>query len=359
MLDRTWSNLVILTAFLCLSLWCLSWYSTSTPAGTPIYWTQTLSLNANYIVVTSNNASEWPPYRMDELAPWDYHSLIDLEDFNFIEKSQPCNKISSIPPLLLVLVHSAPNNTYKRNAIRETWGAKTLLGDEQVILRFMLGTVENEDVQDILKAEARKYQDIVQGSFKDAYRNLTYKHVMTLKWASYFCPTAKYVLKTDDDVLINMPLFLRFLIHDLSPAGVRRLILCPINKFALPKRSYRSKWRVSWKDYSEKYYPPYCLGYIVLYSPDVIFRLYMEAQRSEYFWIDDVHVTGTLLKRANLEHTELSSLILNDAQVQAILNGYNFRPDSFLFGNPDMDVYTIRKLWARLKEVSDTTWPPP
>ena len=47
--------------------------------------------------------------------------------------------------------------------------------------------------------------------FQDTYQNLTIKTVMGLKWMSIFCPKAKYVLKTDDDIFVNIPLLIKAL----------------------------------------------------------------------------------------------------------------------------------------------------
>ena len=38
----------------------------------------------------------------------------------------------------------------------------------------------------------------------DAYSNLTIKHVFALKWITKYCPGIKYVLKADDDVIVNL-----------------------------------------------------------------------------------------------------------------------------------------------------------
>ena len=42
--------------------------------------------------------------------------------------------------------------------------------------------------------------------FQDTYRNLTLKTVMGLKWSAIFCPQARHVMKTDDDIFVNVPL---------------------------------------------------------------------------------------------------------------------------------------------------------
>ena len=39
---------------------------------------------------------------------------------------------------------------------------------------------------------------------------------MGLKWMSIFCPKAKYVLKTDDDIFVNIPFLLEALQKESS-----------------------------------------------------------------------------------------------------------------------------------------------
>jgi hypothetical protein len=62
-----------------------------------------------------------------------------------------------------------------------------------------------------LEDESNLYQDMVIGPFLDSYRNLTYKHVMALKWVHYHCPEARYVLKSDDDVFVHTPALQRLI----------------------------------------------------------------------------------------------------------------------------------------------------
>jgi hypothetical protein len=127
-----------------------------------------------YLLLSSgNDTSLPPPYPMHELAPSDRTTLFDVKNFTFQLNNFPCNGSSSL--LLLVLVHSAPGNVEKRRTIRETWGR----GFHQLL--FLLGSVESRAAQTALEEENRTYRDLVQGSFSDSYRNMTYKHVMALK----------------------------------------------------------------------------------------------------------------------------------------------------------------------------------
>lgn len=161
-------------------------------------------------------------------------------------------------------------------------------------------------------------------------------------WKSLLFSGAKYILKLDDDVFVHIPAVLDFLKHHLSPWGARRLILCdPLS--AKVKRSYRSKWRVSPREYPGRHYPVYCAGWGILYSPDTAFLLYREAQKEPYFWIDDVHITGTIARKLNLTQVSLHSLVLTKEEKEYMLDDSAFFKD-FLFGPPDLTENEIRAL---------------
>lgn len=273
-------------------------------------------------------------YTLTELPSNDETTLIDINNFRFTINHNPCNKSQ---PLLLLLIHSAPGNVPKRNIVRETWGRQSA----NVVVLFIVGW--SDQYQSQLLREDRKYMDIIQGNFLDAYRNMTYKHVMALKWATYHCSGAKYILKLDDDVFVHIPAMVDFLKRGLSPWGARRLILCDPISTAMVKRSWRSKWRVSPLEYPGKQYPAYCAGWAILYSPDSVFMLYREAQKEPYFWIDDVHITGTLARKVNLTHSSLHSLVLTGESMHQLLENPDIRRE-FLFGPPDLTEYNIKAL---------------
>lgn len=194
------------------------------------------------------------------------------------------------------------------------------------------------------------YDDIVQGNFLDAYRNMTYKHVMALKWFTYHCPEAKYILKADDDVFVNTPA-----LYDVLETATqrRRLLFCQEIQKAPVKRTHRSKWYVSIPEYRNKYYPSHCPGYSIIYTPDVAFLLYREAQQQPYFWIDDVHMTGTIAQRINATITPTGSMLLNKSQKDAIIeNRLNATDQLFFFTTPDLRQGEIRQLWKAVTVAS-------
>lgn len=271
----------------------------------------------------------------------DVSQLIDLMNFEYLINHRACNELKQ-QPTVVMMVHSAPDNFHKRKVIRETWGEK----DPNSLLIFLLGSVNSTYLQTKIEVESKVNGDVVQGNFGDAYRNMTYKHVMGLKWFVYHCPIARFLLKTDDDVFINTPLLYSYL-HHPTRLPSERLLFCYESLRVKVKRTFRSKWRVSYDEYMDSYYPNHCPGFSILYSADVVHQLYRKAQNLPYFWIDDVHITGNVASKLNITIEPTGSLLLAHDQQKDLLNG-DIQLESvppFIFARPNLPEAEIRKLW--------------
>lgn len=114
------------------------------------------------------------------------------------------------PPFLLILVCTAPENLNQRNAIRASWGGQREARGLRVQTLFLLGEPSGQHPtsgshENHLARESAARGDILQAAFQDSYRNLTLKTLSGLNWADKHCPMARYILKTDDDVFVNVP----------------------------------------------------------------------------------------------------------------------------------------------------------
>lgn len=110
------------------------------------------------------------------------------------------------------------------------------------------------------------------------------------------------------------------------------------------------KWYVSPHEYPGKYFPASCLGYTILYSANVVFKLYKTLQELPYFWIDDIFVTGTARAKANISFSFPNDFFMKKAQRNALLaDEIKIKNNPFLFGFYDVGERDIRKLWYMVK----------
>lgn len=182
--------------------------------------------------------------------------LIDLLNFKLLINTLVCQ---TVPLLAIIVVTSSPYNYHKRQAIRNTWG----LDGDFFKLVFIFGESDDVILKEIIKYEYAEYKDIVQGNFLDTYKNLTYKHVMGLQWATEHCSHVKFVLKIDDDIFVNIE-EVKVLLDNYSSNAEKDLIACRLNHAVKVQRNKYSKWFLSKDEFEQDEYPEYCSGKLVI-----------------------------------------------------------------------------------------------
>ncbi|XP_046544859.1 beta-1,3-galactosyltransferase 5-like [Haliotis rubra] len=277
----------------------------------------------------------------------DGHQHKSANPHSFEYRINPVTQCAGQEVFLVTYVHSAPANFKKRQTIRETWGHHTILKRHNVRVVFIMGTVPEAYVMNMVDMEANRYGDIVQENFVDSYRNLTHKAIAGIKWVSSYCPNAKFVLKTDDDILVNFHTFLEFIKSTVQKAyGTKGLIVC--NQWIRMKvmRDKRSKWYIPKEDFPEDYFPPYCSGSAYLMSADVVDGMYKASMTTPFFWVDDYYITGMLIQRLNLTHRRYNqAYILNPGVVVDKFN--NDKENSLVFFHVHK-LRTMYQLWRNM-----------
>jgi hypothetical protein len=106
---------------------------------------------------------------------------------------------------------------------------------------------------------------------------------------------------------------------------------------------------VSPREYLDRHYPTYCPGWSVLYSRDVAHQLYEATQRENYFWIDDVLVTGIVARKVRARHLAMSPWRWSSGDAYRVLmNGTAPGPDKhgrLVFGPYELEATEISALW--------------
>ncbi|XP_076039159.1 uncharacterized protein LOC143024258 [Oratosquilla oratoria] len=207
-----------------------------------------------------------------------------------------------------------------------------------------------------LQDEARNYNDIIMDNFQDSYKNLTLKTLASLHWLLQHCPKVPYILKIDDDVLLNVRALQRLLNclqyartytygrhapaqpEEDWPLGLNVNIVqqienpifpycAPWNSFelisyfinsktkeyesyifggyvyqkALPFRNTDSKWYLSTTHYAEGLLPTFLSGTSYILSTNLLPHLLQTAYKTPIIPLEDVYISGILgSKRLNL-----------------------------------------------------------
>lgn len=191
---------------------------------------------------------------------------------------------------LLILVSSAPNHKMKRQAIRYTWGNVASRSD--VAVAFMLGAPEptsNSSLHD----EDVHYRDIIVGNSIDSYSNLTLKTLSMLEWVAVYCPRVPRLLKTDDDVFVNVWHLLHF-VSSPEHANASRVVWGKVCHGRRPVRRLDHKCYLSPVQFPASMLPDYTAGAAYLLTTDTVQLLLAAARQEPYVRMEDVFLTGVL-----------------------------------------------------------------
>lgn len=196
---------------------------------------------------------------------------------------------------VLVLITTAPDHDKHRTAVRQTWGHFALRRD--VLMLFMVGRTSKPDVQAIIDKENERFGDIVQSNSVDHYGNLTLKTTAMFEWVKTYCSEVPFILKTDDDMYINMPLLLAFID---SKRNDKRVLYGRLAKGWKPVRSKRSKYYVDLGTYSKTTYPDFVTGPAYLFTNDIVEEMYQKILITDFFFLEDVLITGIIGEYLNI-----------------------------------------------------------
>ncbi|VEN57901.1 unnamed protein product [Callosobruchus maculatus] len=242
---------------------------------------------------------------------------------------------------LLIAITSAPSHEAARMAVRETWGHFTIRKD--VAIAFILGVTSNQTLNNNIEKEQEIYGDIIRGKFIDTYDNLTLKTISVLEWVDNYCPKASFVLKTDDDMFINVSRLLAFIAKHKPET---RAIYGRLAKKWKPIRNKMSKYYISPQQYKPPVFPDFTTGPAYLLPANLAKELYVTALNHTYFKLEDVFVTGIVANELKIKRVHVQEF-------------FNKRVPSFTACNvqKEISIHMVKSteqydLWKKLHEVA-------
>ncbi|NXW27498.1 B3GT1 galactosyltransferase, partial [Phaetusa simplex] len=182
---------------------------------------------------------------------------INPHSFDFLI-NEP-NKCEKSVPFLVILISTTHKEFDARQAIRETWGDENNFKGIKIATLFLLG--KNTD------------------------------------WVATFCSKAKYVMKTDSDIFVNMDNLIYKLLKPNTKPRRRYFTGYVIN--GGPIRDVRSKWYMPRDLYPDSNYPPFCSGTGYIFSADVAELIYKTSLHTRLLHLEDVYV-GLCLRKLGI-----------------------------------------------------------
>ncbi|CAH1780502.1 unnamed protein product [Owenia fusiformis] len=193
---------------------------------------------------------------------------------------------------LLLLIFTTHEKTRNRKALRKTWTSIAENNTARVRYVFLLGKHDDHNWNKKALAEAKHYGDIVISDFREVYKNLTLKTISGFQWAAGFCPNAKYIMKTDDDMWVNTPKLLK----NLDRWHISKEVV----GFCLPvddvHREKDSRWYVSPLEYPHSKYPGFCSGTGYVTTMSVMQAIVGVSPHIPYFFLEDIYVAICIKK---------------------------------------------------------------
>ncbi|CAB3398698.1 unnamed protein product [Caenorhabditis bovis] len=231
--------------------------------------------------------------------------FIDVEyPYRFEIMPDSTAKCDNSTKLLIIVLTMAPNWEIRR-AIRETWASRSVLNAIKV--NFILSMSKNSTR---IEEEARQHDDLIVTNLPETYDNLVLKVHSLLTYKQHYCDDVDYVLKIDEDVVINPE---KVLEAARNPAKAKiDAISGYLWKKSVPKRDKSHKWYIPRTFWPAKYFPDYCDGPMYLVGKKVVPKLLQASQNHKKWSLEDVFWTGILTSDQKIPLFNWARQILRD-----------------------------------------------
>ena len=256
---------------------------------------------------------------------------------------------------IIVYSHSAVDNFDLRLAVRNTWGSRVQLERDRAALVFILGKSLNQSIQLKVVEESLAYGDIVQAEFIDDYYNLTYKAFMSIQWLKIYCTAVPIVVKTDDDIFLDIESVLTLIKHKMKP----RSVICKMyyRNPILRNPETCGKWCAEESDFpNRKYYPKHCEGLIYAFDGSIVKELSIVMKHTPFYRIEDVWVGVNFSKLRHLFQNDINHYIAG--VWKTVWNNYMEKNDiktktiAHIKGENKADI--LMKLWNLLTNIKQS-----
>lgn len=238
---------------------------------------------------------------------------------------------------LLVFIHCRPEEFYERLLYR-----KCSYKSKQVKVIYITSKSSSNKINNKLRYESEIYKDILQFNEISSYFNLSIQTVHMIIWSINI--KFKYLLKTDIDVLINIPLILRYIMVYNS---TYQYYAMGRKSKAFVIRNKKYSHYIPYEIIKENLYPPYLqgVGYIIPYNTVILLQESIKKVKPR-IWIEDVFM-GYMFKYTNVSLIDLSNYILRDLPDNLSYVWNNVNKYMLIHGLYPIEIYILKERYLQ------------
>uniref|UniRef100_A0A915DV51 Hexosyltransferase n=1 Tax=Ditylenchus dipsaci TaxID=166011 RepID=A0A915DV51_9BILA len=212
----------------------------------------------NYLYSTNNTSSELADTEEKDSSVSSLYKTFKAKfmniEFNYtlpIPENNICQNAS-----VFVFVPSRPTASDRRTAIRSTWYAER---PSNVVFKFVLGRTNDAVITNLLAEEQKQFNDLILYDIEDTYENLYLKVHAAFNWQQTFCNSTKYVLKADDDTIVDLNRLQYWIKNKFDGYQTKNpsIIFGSVWRRGRPIRNKNHRWYVSREVYPKLSYNRY------------------------------------------------------------------------------------------------------
>lgn len=219
---------------------------------------------------------------------------------------------------LLVFIISKCSHASTRHTIRRTWAHEHVYRNyfPSVRLKFLFLVDFNREYQRRIELEHEMHHDIVQViNLPEQYEYVTYREAAMYTFVYERCQQIKFLLKTDDDIFLNLFLLLMppkkrsFSVYSEDD----RMIIhgYPIEHGLVVRSTSDSvgqRYVITSEEYACPRYPTFLSGFAYVLSYRTLsFLLELFQRDAQPFMLSDVYFTGLLPELFHIPRTSISA----------------------------------------------------
>ena len=248
----------------------------------------------------------------------------------------------------LIVTFSSVANINLRSVIRHTWASKEQLAPSTSLM-FVLGwpTTVFEHLQGALRDERTRYNDVLQIAASDTAANLTVKALTVINWVTSNCRHLHFIVKTDDDVFLNIPLLTQALSYYSQQTNEGSLFAIGyLFRGAKPNDRRFATWYHPAHLMSNNSFPDYLSGSAYVISVPLLKEMVKIIPSVPQFWLEDIYVTGMLVKKAG------GQLIHDERFHYRKVPPFKYCDYKRLISSHGLTVSDIQRIWSTLLKQS-------